>query len=307
MAWRKTLLRSFVAIAGFAAAGLGFIYWYDATGQRADPTFDARVPSPTYPKSGPRLAFDVAHRNWHRPDGRYLPLAQLLRNDGYEVVEHAEPFSAGSLASVDVLLIANAMGPDDHEGSPAFTESEDSAVVQWVEAGGSLLLIADHSPFGSAAARLARQFGITMYLTFARDDHAHAGWDNEKLIFSRENGLLGDHPITVGRNSTERVSTVATFTGQSLSVPDGATALLRMGDDAYDWESRTVRTSARGHAQGVAMSFGRGRIVVLGEAAVLSAQVDPLGFKMGMNQPGNDNRQFALNIAHWLSGAGSSR
>src|SRR5260221_2949118 len=283
MTRRQTLLRALITVVVVAAAGLGIIYWYDSTGQRADPTFDADVRSPAYPRPGPRLAFDVAHRNWHRPDGRYLPLAQLLRNDGYEVVEHSEPFTAASLASVSLLVIANAMGPDDHEGHPAFTESEDAAVVEWVDAGGSLLLIADHAPFGSAAARLVRQFGITMYLTYARDDVEHAGWDNEKLLFSRKNGLLADHPITTGRDSTERVSTVATFTGQSLSVPPGATAILRMGDAAYDWESRHVRSTARGHAQGIAMAFGRGRVVVLGEAGVLSAQVDPLGFRMGMN------------------------
>ena len=51
------------------------------------------------------------------------------------------------------------------------------------------------------------------------------------------------------------------------------------------------------------MTFGEGKLVVLGEAGLLSAQVDPLGFKMGMNSPGNHNRQFALNVFHWLSGA----
>jgi hypothetical protein len=43
--------------------------------------------------------------------------------------------------------------------------------------------------------------------------------------------------------------------------------------------------------------------VVLGEAAQLSAQI--VGFPtmpMGMNVPGCDNRQMALNIMHWLSG-----
>jgi len=42
----------------------------------------------------------------------------------------------------------------------------------------------------------------------------------------------------------------------------------------------------------------------MGEAGDLSAQIygsDPVG-KMGMNVPGCDNRQFALNIIHWLTG-----
>jgi hypothetical protein len=40
---------------------------------------------------------------------------------------------------------------------------------------------------------------------------------------------------------------------------------------------------------------------MVGEAALFSAQVDPLGLRMGMNKPGNDDRQFALNVVHWLS------
>ena len=52
------------------------------------------------------------------------------------------------------------------------------------------------------------------------------------------------------------------------------------------------------------MKVGKGRVVVLGEAAMLSAQVTgPDKSPMGMNAPGNDNKQVALNIMHWLSGA----
>ena len=51
-------------------------------------------------------------------------------------------------------------------------------------------------------------------------------------------------------------------------------------------------------------------MVVLGEAAMLSAQVSRgaaaqlLGrqeIQMGMNRQGTDNRQLALNIMHWLT------
>jgi hypothetical protein len=198
------------------------------------------------------------------------------------------------------------MGPDGHEGRPAFTPAEDSVVADWVRAGGSLLLIADHVPFGSAAAPLAASFGVRMYLAFARDDR-NSGWDNERLIFSRANGLLSAHPITNGRSASERVTTVVTLTGQSLSIPEGATPLLRMDDQSYDWESRQVRHSAKGHAQGIAMRFGMGKVVILGEAGMLSGQVDALGNKMGMNHSGNDDRQFALNVVHWLSDAAGAR
>ncbi len=287
-----------------AACGLAFVWWYDSTGQRADPQFDATVLHPAYAGTGaPRVAFDVAHRNWHTPAGRYRPFADLLKHDGYDVAEFSTAFSATALGTVKVLIVANAMGPGGHEGHPAFEESEEVALVDWVRQGGALLLIADHVPFGAAAERLAKRFGVEMFLAFARDDDHHFGWDNERLLFSRSNGLLVSSPITDGRTPDERIDTVVTFTGQSLSVPEGATPLLRMADGAYDWESRSVRHSARGHAQAVAMTFGRGRLIVLGEAGLLSAQIDPLGNRMGMNMAGNDDRQFALNLLHWLSGA----
>jgi len=57
------------------------------------------------------------------------------------------------------------------------------------------------------------------------------------------------------------------------------------------------------------MTFGKGRVVVLGEAALFSAQIlrstegnQQRDLKFGMNAPGNDDRQFALNVLHWLSG-----
>jgi hypothetical protein len=50
----------------------------------------------------------------------------------------------------------------------------------------------------------------------------------------------------------------------------------------------------------LAIEYGRGRIVVLGEAAMLSAQRQN-GRAFGMQLPGIDNRQLALNIMHWLS------
>src|SRR5262249_13874161 len=291
-------------------AGLGFVWWYDSTGQCADPDFDTRVQRPAY-SSGPaapggrhpRVVIDEAHRNFHTAGGRYRPFAELLRSDGYTVSSNRRTFGAEMLKDVDVLVIANAMGPGEHEGRPAFTPEEDAAVVGWVRAGGALFLIADHAPFGSAAARLAPGFGVTMHLRFARDDDFHDGWDNERLEFSRSNRLLAENAITNGRSVNERVNRVVTFTGQSLSGPPDALALLRLSDGAYDWESRKVRYPAAGHVQALALSVGAGRVVISGEAALFTAQVDPLGQKFGMNRTDTDDRQLVPTILHWLSRA----
>jgi hypothetical protein len=56
-----------------------------------------------------------------------------------------------------------------------------------------------------------------------------------------------------------------------------------------------------GSSQGLAFTHGKGRVVVLGEAAMITAQkVEELRF--GMQIPGNDNEAFALNIVRWLAG-----
>ncbi|MCC7000503.1 MAG: hypothetical protein IT357_00005 [Gemmatimonadaceae bacterium] len=129
------------------------------------------------------------------------------------------------------------------------------------------------------------------------------GRDPGQLVYSVENGLLGTHPITHGRNDSERVRRVVTFTGQSLKTDDG-TALLVLGDSAIDYvpppPSFTAR-SASGRSQGVALARGAGRVVVLSEAAVLTAQLDENGNPFGMREGENDNAHFALNIMHWLS------
>lgn len=290
--------------------------------QLVDPGFKAAVTRPAYQADGPVVAIDEAHANFHTVDGQYKPFADLLRSDGYRVIAGVLPFDSASLAGVDVLVIANAL-PREQETGPAFTPREADYVRDWVRAGGSLLLIADHAPFGTAAAELAQRFGVGMGQGWAFDP-ANSGGSMTFLDFSRANGLLGEHGIVAGRDSAERITTIRTFAGQSLVAPPGATVLLKLSPSAREAPSREdlgtiaaahraadtatvvkLSTPVGGRAQGLAMTFGQGRVVVLGEAGMLSAQLvrfaDGREVKFGMNVPGNDNRQFALNVLHWLS------
>ena len=96
-----------------------------------------------------------------------------------------------------------------------------------------------------------------------------------QLIFSRENKLLGNHSILEGRNENERINLLRSFTGQSLKGPEDSVAILKLADTATDSPGFQAQTSvsAAGRAQAVALKFGKGRVVVQGEAAMLSAQV----------------------------------
>jgi hypothetical protein len=270
-------------------------------------------------KGGPRVLFDEAHHNHHTAGGRYKPFADLITNDGYDVQPNQQPFSAERLTGVSVLIIVCAQGSNDSNDAPAFTEAEAAAVEKWVRTGGSLLLVTDHFPFGAAAQSLGRRFGVEMGNGMVEDPkHHEPSLGASHLIFSLENGLLLDHPITKGRNPAERVQRVLTFTGQSLRGPTDAAAWLRLSDTAVDRPASTPKVekiggdvrvtmiygdpvSAKGRAQAVALELDKGRVVVLGEAGMLSAQRDRRGLPVGMNFRGYDNRQLALNIMHWLS------
>lgn len=301
-----------------AVAGLLLLAAPAAAQQVADTTYDTRVERPAFTARHPRVRIDEAHSNFHTADGRYRVLADLLRNDGCRVDRGTMPFSAAALEGCDVLVISNALGAE-HMASPlaerpAFTDAECDAVRDWVSGGGALLLIADHAPMGAAARPLAERFGVNMRNSYAFDSTRSPGGNRGLIEFRPGAGLPADHPIALGRDSTERLGLVVSFTGQTLAGPPGSAAILEMSDHAVDQlvgfgqAGRGVPPErlrpAAGRAQGVAFEFGRGRVVVLGEAAMLSAWLaGPRGARMGMNMPGIDNRQFALSVVRWLTRA----
>jgi hypothetical protein len=278
-----------------------------------DPDFSTSVEHPAFTKRHPRVGIDEAHRNFHTRDGRYKPFAMLLESDGY-LVSAAPRFDAESLKNVDILVIANAMGEaKDGAIGAAFTSAECDAIRAWVRSGGSLMLVADHVPWGDASANLAQVFGVEMGRGIVMD-MKHADGNPSKLVFSVENGLLGEHAILRGRGQAEQIRRVVAFTGQSLSVPARAAALLKLGNEATESrdpeDQRKVAagvpagTKIDGGAMGIAIPFGDGRVAMFGEGAMFSAQVATINgqsFKAGMNVSGNDDRQFALNVMHWLA------
>lgn len=294
-----------------------------SNGQRPDPNFDTRIARPAYPNRHPKVLFDEAHRNIHKMGGGYKPFVKLISNDGYQVSANRRPFSLKALDGVSVLVIVNALGPNDATvDHSAFTDAECESVRNWVQVGGSLLLITDHAPTGAAAENLAQRFGVVMSKGMTEDPRNFdtASQDTSQLLFTRANGLLINHAITQGRDAAEEIRRVMTFTGQSLMGPENATPFLKLGDSAVNrgasirversrGDTRVVITygdpvPAKGYSQGLALQFGQGRAVILGEAGMLSAQLDGKTNKpFGMNVPGIDNRQLALNIMHWLSNA----
>ncbi len=286
--------------------------------QEPDTTFDTRVARPALVERAPRMLFDEGHHEFHRTAGRYRPFADLARHDGWRVTANTAQIDSTVLAAADLLVIANALGDermDRPEASePAFTPAEVGAIERWVRGGGALLLIADHAPMGDAARSLGEAFGVDMRAAYTADPDRAEGGNETFLHFRSGHGLADEHPIVLGRDSTESVHHVLAFTGQSLAGPPGSVALLRLSDRAEDLlvglgraggrVPADKRRAAAGRAQALAFEHGRGRVVVMGEAAMLTAQVaGGRRVPMGMNVPGNDDRQFALNTLRWLARA----
>ena len=230
--------------------------------QVADPKFKPTIFHPAYTQNSPKILFDEAHQNIHTTNGRYKSFVELMKLDGYQVATNRHPFNFITLATYNILVIANALG--NTLNSLAFNEQECLAVKAWVKQGGSLLLIADHRLFGAAATSLAQQFGVNLSNSFTVDA---ANYDRETdipsfLVFSHQNHLLTNYSVIQGRNESEQINRVITFTGQSLSIPPASVAFLHLLNTAKDLKqqvaqvaevSRAFGVSAAGRAQGFAI------------------------------------------------------
>ena len=278
-----------------------------------DSAFRVPVDDPAYPRgTGPLVLLDEAHHNTHSLTGFYRPFGELLRADGYQVATLRESITPSRLAAADVLVISNALPAASQEEADtlgsAFTRDELEALVSWIRSGGALLLFVDHRPFPRAAQDLGTQLGVEMLDGYALD---YEVWD--PIVFSRDRGTLGTHPIIDGRSPRERVDSVATFYGHAMRALDpGVRPLLIFGPEIesmqpeglWDIGDDTPRVAVRGWLQGAARVLGEGRVVVYGEAAMAVAQrTGPQREPRGMNTAvGAQNAQLMLNTLRWLSG-----
>jgi hypothetical protein len=253
---------------------------------------------------------DEGHWNFHTKNDRYLPFAMLLERDGYRTEGYCGPFEVEKLNKGNILVISNALNQVNVENwykpvFSAFTDEEIETVRKWIEDGGSLFLIADHMPMGGAAEKMAAAFGFGFSDGFALDT-ARGG----PALFTRADGTLAGNIITDGRNAEESVDTIWSFTGQAFTIPEGASPVLTFNDryrllltdTAWVFNERTIFKPVTGCSQLAFMQYGKGRVVMSGEAAMFTAQLaGPQQLPAGMNSPyARRNYLLLLNIIHWL-------
>jgi len=281
--------------------------------QIGDPDFNPPIFHPAYATGeGSQIYIDEAHNNFHTMEGRYKPFADLLARDGYVIKTLKDTIERNTLDSVDILVISNALNIRNTEDwtlptPSAFTKDEINNIVRWVDKGGSLFLIADHMPFPGAVSELASQFGFKLNNGFAFDTSS-TGFD----LFTREAGTLKNNFITNGRDNSERVDSIYSFTGEAFQIPKNAVPVMTMNksfvfmmpDTAWNFKEDTPTISVAGWSQGAVENLGKGKVAVWGEAAMFSAQVAGQNkTKVGMNTPeAKYNYQLLLNVIHWLDG-----
>lgn len=272
--------------------------------QVPDTAFHFVIQKPAYPYGqGSTIAVDAAHNNFHTLDNRYGPFGKVLEGDGYRLVSNAGPVTASVLASCKIFVISNPLDSSNLGAwrlptPSAFSPPEISAINNWVREGGRLLLIADHMPFAGAAQALAQSFGFEYINCFALDNR------NRNLErFYRNNRSLADDQMTLG------VDTVVTFTGSAFKIPKNAVPILSLNnytlslpEVAWQFEENTPTMPGEGYYQGAYLTYGTGKIVVMGEAAMFTAQLTgPTRSPVGLNRPeARQNNQLLLNIIHWL-------
>jgi len=281
--------------------------------QVADTTYNPIIQNPEYALGmGPVVFIDEGHYNFHTKNGRYKAFSNLLERDGYNVTEYKGVFKDSELSKGKILVISNALNEINVENwflpnPSAFTTSEIEVIKKWVNNGGSLFLIADHMPMAGAAKDLAAVFGFEFSNGFVFDSVTKG-----TAYFNIKDGTLIESTITRGKDSSECVNQIVSFTGQGFKIPDDAISILTFNandynllpDTAWVFDEKTKSINVKGWSQGAYKKFGKGKVVVFGEAAMFTAQLaGPEKRRAGMNaENAKENFQLLLNIIHWLDG-----
>ena len=262
----------------------------------------------------------------HRYQSKYVkrgsldPFFMLLKSDGFKPNYINEKLLKPILSSAKILVIANSYTKDYRSYSTlsapsVYSDIEIQIIKNWVSSGGSLLILADHSPFAGGSLKLADAFGFSYMTGHAiRKDSLNSKFyvhmDFMRNPEGKNSGTLLGHQITNGELGRDKIEHFYTFGGQAIIPPPQADNLLTISDRfeailTYRLAAEFLsapRMEVGGFSQGSVLEFGQGRIAVFGEAGGFSSQirtgVDPVGF----NHPDADqNEEFVLSTMRWLA------
>ncbi|HEY1060476.1 MAG TPA: hypothetical protein VGE44_02265 [Daejeonella sp.] len=281
-----------------------------ATGQSvSDTSYHFAIKRPMYQVgTGSAITFDESHNNPHTLKGAYYAFNKLLTGDGYVLKRTREQVTASILKNTNIYITVNAMADPSNWDLPThsvFKDHEINEIYEWVKKGGSLFLITDHMPCPASVNKLAEKFGFNILNGFA----LRKGGAPE--IFSRLGNNLHSNLITNTRGAV--IDSIRIWGGTGFIVPKEASVISKL-DENYtvylpskaseiNYPSGAIPSvSGLGLVNGAFLKYGKGKVVVFGDSAPFTAQLQGIGSdKRGMNHvDASQNAQFLLNIIHWL-------
>ncbi len=280
-----------------------------------DSSFNASIPYPKYKKQrGPTILIDAGHHNFIVEMGLIKPFVDLATNDGFKTSIDSGAFTPAYLAKYQMVLITPAMpfkfgSKKDISDEITFTNQELVALRDWVSNGGSLIVLSEHAPIDKSMTPLLNTFGIqssigAVYDPVNCDTTIKLSLYETILKFTNSNGLLNrNHQITTGAKKKEVIQNIETYTGCALTGPN-YTTILKLGSTATIRKWNGILPTGGGDSQCLAGSFGKGKIMAMGDCNGFTAMYVNSGgkkFYAGMQVKEYDWKQFVLNTLHWLS------
>jgi len=202
----------------------------------------------------------VADSGQYQPSGYYQTLVEHLSLYDFTVDTTSEGFLFDDLAGYDVAVVCLTSAYNDGD---IYTSAEIERVVNFVNAGGGLLIMGDQQRRNPNAniQPVASQFGIT--------------FGSALSTFEVYTSDLADHPVFDG------IGTIFMYAAVELSVSGPASPIA--------WQQGTETTIA------AVAQYGQGRVVALGDCSLWADYSDNDYFYRA------DNSEFSLKTLTYLA------
>ncbi len=249
---------------------------------------------------GGDILFDAGHGNTKTPDYRCTIFADALEQQGYTVDVLGGAVTPEILAAYDVFISST---PEN-----GFTQSEITYIQQYIENGGSALLIGEWgNGWGTEyLAQIVAPYGITPDPNCVyQPNNCYYGYDEWPIITQVE------PPI-------QNVESYVEYAGSSISVNSPAQAIAWTDADAYVATANVLGEDASPERRltdqyeanvienvlpMVAISEPYGKVAYVGDSSVFCDVDSYTGVPM-INE--FDNKELALSLVAWLAGGESS-
>lgn len=221
-----------------------------------------------------RVTFDESHRPaWStRPevaeqinpanpaDAGYVKAAQALVADGFDVEVHETGAITTALADCKVFVSLHSSKDEfeatTHTGDPTYQPEEIDALVDWVAAGGGLVLFTETEQlkYGNSAAAIAARFGINVLNVTAQDAQS-----NYKDVAT---WVLGDLMPATRHNLVAGVGQACFYRAGALEVSSA------VAENTFVVAATSGSASPANAPLLVVQTHGRGRVVICADSDI---------------------------------------